>query len=739
MLTGAMAKDGQIRLLTDGSENYIQVIGGRNDDWRIQASTDLLSWSNLAAFGTILSNPTNGPARSVGAVSNGIQFYRAAKTDGLYDPTLLRTISLTFTQNNWPTLLTSARTAGTSVYCSLLTMDNGATNYGVGARYRGNTSFTGMGGGGAPVKKSLNLDIGYSDTNASLMGFGTLNLNNAYGDETIMRESLYFNVMRQYAVSPACCLAQVYINGANWGVYSCAQQENGDLIKEYFPSNDGDRWRAPNMATGGGGGPGGGSSGTSAFGYLSNTNLSTYKANYELKSDYNTNAWPRLIQAIYVLNNTPAAQFRDKVEDYFAVDRWLWFLAIENIFADDDSYWNKGADYCFYYEPESGRIHPVEHDGNEAFTAGDASLTPIRGASDANRPMISKLLAVPELRQRYLAHMRTVLSENFNPAAMTALIDRYQSISVAAITADPKKGYTSMTTYNTDITAIKTFVNTRYKFLTNHAELKPLAPNIVAVYAPTSMVAQGQISSITAQVAANGANGIDSVWLYYRSKTYGRFTSVQMLDDGAHGDGSGNDGVFGASVTNISAGAKVHFYVEARSANSAKAACFAPARAEQDSFSYRVALTTATQSPVLINELMASNKSSLADPQGEFDDWIELRNITDRDVDLTGRYLSDEEKNPKKWQFPAGTKIPAAGYLIVWADEDGTAASGLHASFKLSALGETVYLIDTDENLNIALDYVSFGAQEEDRSCGRTAADGNVWAIMDPTPGAANR
>jgi hypothetical protein len=381
----------------------------------------------------------------------------------------------------------------------------------------------------------------------------------------------------------------------------------------------------------------------------------------------------------------------------------------------------------------------VEHDGNEAFTAGDASLTPIRGASDANRPMISKLLAVPELRQRYLAHMRTVLSENFNPAAMTALIDRYQSISVAAITADPKKGYTSMTTYNTDITAIKTFVNTRYKFLTNHAELEPLAPNIVAVYAPTSMVAQGQISSITAQVAANGANGIDSVWLYYRSKTYGRFTSVQMLDDGAHGDGSGNDGVFGASVTNISAGAKVHFYVEARSANSAKAACFAPARAEQDSFSYRVALTTATQSPVLINELMASNKSSLADPQGEFDDWIELRNITDRDVDLTGRYLSDEEKNPKKWQFPAGTKIPAAGYLIVWADEDGTAASGLHASFKLSALGETVYLIDTDENLNIALDYVSFGAQEEDRSCGRTAADGNVWAIMDPTPGAANR
>ena len=744
LLTAAKAKDGEIRLLSDGTNNYVQVIGGRNDDWRLQVTSDLVTWSNLTSFGTILSNPTNGPMRSVDSESNDFQFYRAIKTDGLYDPTLLRTISLTFTQSNWQTLMASARTYGTNVYCSVLTMDNGATNHGVGARYRGNTSYTGM-GSSAPVKKSVNLDIAYSDTNGVLMGYSTLNLNNAYMDETIMRESLYFNTMRQYAVSPACCLAQLYINGANWGVYSCAQQENGDLIKEYFPSNDGDRWRAPNMpAGGGGGGPGGapgggGSSGSSAFGYLGNTNLSSYQSNYELKSDYNTNAWSRLIQAIYVLNNTATAQFRDKVEDYFAVDRWLWFLAVENIFADDDSYWNKGADYCFYYEPESGRIHPVEHDGNEAFTAGDASLTPVQGASDASRPMISKLLAIPELRQRYLAHMRTILSENFNPTVMNPLIEQYHSLSLAAITADPKKGYTAMSTYNTDLAAIKSFVNTRYNFLTNHAELKPLAPKILSVYAPTSMVAQGQAAYVTAQVVPNGTNGLDSVWLYYRDKTYGRFASVQMLDDGVHGDVAENDNIFGASITNISAGAKVHYYIEARSANAAKAACFAPARAEQETYSYRIALTTATNTPVVINEIMASNKSTLADPQGEYDDWIELHNITGEEVDMTGRYLTDDDKSPKKWQFRDGTKIPAYGYLIVWADEDGKATEGLHASFKLSASGETVYLIDIDDNLNTAMDYASFGTQDEDRSYGRTSADSSVWAIMPPTPGKTNR
>ena len=178
----------------------------------------------------------------------------------------------------------------------------------------------------------------------------------------------------------------------------------------------------------------------------------------------------------------------------------------------------------------------------------------------------------------------------------------------------------------------------------------------------------------------------------------------------------------------------MRYYVEARSANPAKAAAFAPPRAEQETYSYRVVLTTATNTPVVISEFMASNTHVLADPQGEYDDWIELHNITDQEADLTGHYLSDEPYNPRKWQFPAGTKIPADGYLLVWADEDGTATPGLHASFKLSASGEQIYLTDTDANLNAVLDSVFFGPQETDFSYGRLSADPDVWEVMLPTP-----
>jgi spore coat protein CotH len=714
------------------------VEGDGDDDWRLQMSGDLANWTTLTNFGTLLSGrATNAPWRVVGPASNSNQFYRALRTTGLYDPSLFRTVSLSFTQANWGTLLTSGRTTGSNVYCSLVTLDNGATNRGAGARYRGNTSFN-IGGN----KKSINVELDWTNPAADLMRYSTFNLNNAAGDETIQREALYFTTMSQYTPCPKAAMARVNINGAFWGVYTLVQQENGQLIKEWFPSNDGDRWRTPNAA-GGGGGFGGSNS---ALAYLNTTNIATYRTYYDLRTTNSptTNAWERLVNAIYVLNTTPTNQLRDKVEDVLGVDNWLWFLAIENIFADDDSYWNKGADYSFYFEPESGRIHPVEHDGNEAFVLGDVQLSPLTGynatggsATLSNRPLLHRLLRIDELRQRYLAHLRTVLKESYHPAVMTPMIHFLHTLSINAILADPNKNFT-MTAYTNDLNSLKAFVTNRYNFLTNHAELRPLPPNIVTVSGPATAPTAAETPLVTAEVRANGTNGLDSVWLYHRGKSYGRFATARMYDDGAHGDGAAGDGVFGAATTNYPAGTKVRFYVEARSANAAKAASFAPPRAEEDVLSYRVAVTTASNSPVVLNEVMASNTSTLADPQGEYDDWIELRNLTAEEVDLTGRYLSDEPNNPRKWAFPAGTKIPADGFLLVWADEDGTATLGLHASFKLSASGESLFLTDTDANLNAVLDSITFGEQATDLSYGRTAADADVWAILSPTPGTAN-
>ncbi len=139
---------------------------------------------------------------------------------------------------------------------------------------------------------------------------------------------------------------------------------------------------------------------------------------------------------------------------------------------------------------------------------------------------------------------------------------------------------------------------------------------------------------------------------------------------------------------------------------------------------------------IVINEFMASNNSTVADPQGEYEDWIELYNSGSGTVDLSGMYLTDNLNIPDKWQFPAGTTIRGGFYLLIWADGD-IDDSGLHAGFKLNADGEEIGLFDTDANTPI--DQVEYDQQTTDISFGRYPDASENWGFMStPTPAARN-
>jgi hypothetical protein len=118
---------------------------------------------------------------------------------------------------------------------------------------------------------------------------------------------------------------------------------------------------------------------------------------------------------------------------------------------------------------------------------------------------------------------------------------------------------------------------------------------------------------------------------------------------------------------------------------------------------------------VVVNELMAVNSITAADQDGEYDDWIELYNLTENEIDLSGFYLTDSKKNLTKWKFPEGTSITAKGYLIVWADGD-TMQVGLHTNYKLSSLGERVIILSPEVEV---LDKVEFGAQSSELAYAR--------------------
>ncbi len=143
---------------------------------------------------------------------------------------------------------------------------------------------------------------------------------------------------------------------------------------------------------------------------------------------------------------------------------------------------------------------------------------------------------------------------------------------------------------------------------------------------------------------------------------------------------------------------------------------------------------------LVINEFLASNSSGIQDPQGDYDDWIEIHNYGSEPVNITGMYLTDNLSIPDKWRIydnnPNATIIPAGGFLLVWADEDVT-DNGLHSDFKLSTEGEEIGLFDNDGSTLI--DSIVFGRQTTDVSFGRypdASKDCRFFAI--PSPGQQN-
>ncbi|MHA3774957.1 lamin tail domain-containing protein [Verrucomicrobiota bacterium sgz303538] len=137
---------------------------------------------------------------------------------------------------------------------------------------------------------------------------------------------------------------------------------------------------------------------------------------------------------------------------------------------------------------------------------------------------------------------------------------------------------------------------------------------------------------------------------------------------------------------------------------------------------------------IVINELLADNRSAHS-VGGLYPDFIELYNPGAADVDLSGKSISDDPAVPAKFVFPAGTTIPARGYLVVYADS--AASPGIHAGFALDNHGEGVYLYDSAANGGTLLDSVVFGLQLPDLSVGRIGRDG-TWTLTQPTPGTAN-
>jgi len=138
--------------------------------------------------------------------------------------------------------------------------------------------------------------------------------------------------------------------------------------------------------------------------------------------------------------------------------------------------------------------------------------------------------------------------------------------------------------------------------------------------------------------------------------------------------------------------------------------------------------------PIEISEVMTGSVTWYKDENGKCHDYVEIHNTSSKAVDLEGWYLSDDDDNLTRWQFPAVT-VPADGYLALHLSaENRVSGESIHVPFRLSSDGDTVLLTSPQ---GVVADRISVPRLNADQAWSRT---GDSWTgLMPPTPGAANR
>ena len=656
-------------------------------------------------------------------------FIQSGFAQSLYDINTIQDIRIVFAQTNWDALL-DAQAATTEDYIPAVSVTiNGTTFYNVGVKYKGNSTYNPN-----QTKNPFHIEL---DTyvNQDYQGYTDIKLSNVAKDPSFLREVLSYSILRQYMHAPLSNYANVYVNGNLMGLYVSSESISKKFVDKHFYSNTNAFFKCNPI---GGAGPGGNSFPNLA--YLG-TSAASYASSYEMNS---LTGWDDLINLTNTLSNNVA-----NIESILDVDRALWMLAFDNALVNLDSYLGTFKQNYYLYKDNNGRFNPVVWDLNMSFgvfaqtgtiplntTTLKKQMTHLLHSSDAAWPLVQKLLGVPKYKRMYLAHFSTIMNENFANGTYATQAQALQSLVSSSVQSDPYKFYSFaqfQSNINTDVTGgmdnapgITNLMNGRSTYLAGLADFtntKPVISNVGPVVASPLLNTDAFIQATVTNTNTN------TVYLGYRSSIELPFTKVLMYDDGAHNDGAAGDNVYGASMpmSNI----YMQYYIYAENNNVGK---FSPERAEHEFYTLHAGYPTINPGDLVINEIMAQNTATVTDPFGDYADWIELYNTTNTTLSLDNLFLSDSNTNLIKWRFPNGITLAPHSYLIVWADQDLT-QEGLHADFKLSSTGESVYLSYANGTV---IETLNYGMQTADMGYARVPNGTGNFVIQSPTFNANN-
>lgn len=421
-----------------------------------------------------------------------------------FDKTEVMSFSIDVDEDAWQEMLD---TAAEENYIKANVTIDGTTIQNVGIRAKGNSSLRQVAGVDTTDRYSFKIKFDEYVKGQTWNGLDKMVVNNMISDASYMKEYLSYDIMSYIGVdAPLFAFANINVNGKTWGLYLAVEDiDSGYLDRAkngegeiYKPNNDGNmgaggmgnpmgnppaegdaagmgdfqppegmerpidagaaigkditdsqpaRGRGEgDRGPGGGGGMNGGTNGVSLV--YTDDKVSSYSGIFDnAKTKTTEEDEQRVIEALKNLN---AGTNLEKVVD---VDAVLKYFAAHTVVVNMDSYTsNMGHNYYLY--ENNGQLSMLPWDYNMAFggfMAGSASDvinlaidTPLSGVTMEERPILSKLLEVPEYKAKYHEYLQEIIDGYFADGQFEQKVQTLNHLITDYVKNDP----TAFVTYD---------------------------------------------------------------------------------------------------------------------------------------------------------------------------------------------------------------------------------------------------------------------------------------------------
>ncbi len=366
----------------------------------------------------------------------------------------------------------------------------------IAVRPKGNSSLATTIGMGS-IKFGLKVDLNLYNAARSLDGVKKLNFNNGFSDPTFIKETLSYELFEKMGIpTPRSAFVDVWVNDIHLGLYNMVEQIDKKFLARYFSNTNGNLYKPEmpasylnwtqndvkakysqknntnNLDVNIGGGKladiinslgekspnqESATEPRNPFGFWGGVNIfgdfarDDYLAQMAIKTNENQPDYSALYRLLDILHNEPDSTFSEEIEKVLDVDEVLRYLSVSTVLVHLDNYIGMGHNY-YLYEVD-GKFTILPWDMNMSF--GGLSIgygnddvlnffidEPVSGPL-ADRPLVARLLAVPEYLEIYHNYLVYLIDGPFSSPVMTERIDSLADLIRPYVKADTHKFFST--------------------------------------------------------------------------------------------------------------------------------------------------------------------------------------------------------------------------------------------------------------------------------------------------------